>query len=279
MKKNLLFFVFAAMFLFAAVSCQKEDVKSANDLELKAKPIIEKAKVSIEASANPAAPGEEVTITVTVDKTCGSLSIQERINGEWVTINDNNVIYNADPLSAEFTYTAGVAGESRTFRARWNPSGCGGQNGGAQFSSTLVVTVEDGDCLSGIYIAATKYVTYTGNVVGDEYTIEATFKVTACQAAYDVKVQGGLVANAFGIDAIDGTAINRNKNTIVNWTGVDFEAGETKDFTVVYKLKIKDNTTDFPISGAWSAKGVDEDGFPLESAYTERLTLSTPLPL
>jgi hypothetical protein len=114
---------------------------------------------------------------------------------------------------------------------------------------------------------------------GGEYLFTAKYVVKACEDFTNVKTQGGLVAGAYGMtyDPAPSNVKSTKQNTIINWIN-DFAEGETKVYTVTYKLKLKKSCTEYPVTGAWSAKGKDVDNLEVVAGYDNILKYQTPCP-
>lgn len=256
------FYLLSAMALILAGSmfyaCQKEEIESIND-EMQLKGVTISPNVKISASENPAylVNGEvTVAITGTISTfTCGKALVEQEIDGSWEAVGN----YDFPVTTYNFTAT-----EVGTYNFRIHYNGNAGGCGLAQYySSTLALEVKENECDEPLTIAA-EVVSVMSS--GDYFYFVAQYKVEACEAFTNLKVQGGLTAGAILIaDATDfgGTSYQTTegyeekltkKNYIINWKEDAIAEGFHKTYTVVFKRKLSKECTEYDITGAWSAK-------------------------
>jgi hypothetical protein len=238
---------FTAVFVAAALffgGCKNDMLE--DDLKASSSKNVEviSGNLGVTISPNPVLVGQSVTITGTRTGLSGTLSLQEKISGSWVTV--------TNPLTIN---PAALADNGRQFRAYnvFTPS----------ISAPSIINTSQVITLS-VNAACTEFTLTPETVQATEgannlWTFTTVYTIQTCDRAVNgIKLQGGLTAGATLVSTSPtGSSRSTRQNTIVSWDAGNMAANSTKVFTVEYTKTIAPLTCGeiHNVTGDWSAKG------------------------
>jgi hypothetical protein len=238
MKKNRLFFMFAALLIAAAVmsSCQKEEL-TAEDLSLKIA-----SGDYFDFSTLAPCPEEEITITFDngYNNDCGNTQIQMSYNGgDWIQVALKS------PVNGEVSYTFNVSeniGDTYEFRGSWTATGgksCSdtGENIKFENGTALDEIVVTECCVPGFNYVDNGDGTYTFTLTPEEDMEDAELAFTFAQSAY-----------LSGLPDSEGWKQAGNEGQVMKTT-IDLTECETLTWTVTLTANCSGNS---PNSNVWT---------------------------
>jgi len=215
--------------------------------------------LKITFNPSPAIQNQTVTVTGIFDAStgtaipdCGKLELQQKIDGQWVTVaGPQDVTFSSHEVAYQFTPT--VAGEAvYEFRVHYIVAGCKGFDNAFSGSHFLDV------------LSACQGLTLTGKVTnahdqGDgTYLFTVQYTVNTCGITYThLKTQGGLTAWASDVTDLTAGAVtwpagnSSHPNTIIKWEEDAPLPGDTKTYSISFR-KTWSGSGPIELTGAWS---------------------------
>jgi len=215
-------------------------------------------QMTITYNPNPGVVNQPVTVTGSFTGTaipdCGKLQLQQLIDGDWVTVSQNDISSTVQELTYNFTPTI-VGTAAYQFQLHYVASAnCKGFSEAKSGSFPLDV------------IEACQGLTFTGNATAEpsnngKYLFTVTYTVNPCGLQFDkLKTQGGLTNGVEFISALGGLVGSQtwipgsSSNKIIKWeentTGILLSTAKR-----VYVIKFEkpySGTGPIEITGQWS---------------------------
>ena len=247
-------------------ACVKEEPQA---LKITGKPVKQDPVLLIEFSSNPAFLGEEMTISVGTNSTCGQVSVERAsiVNGDsvWTAISAPKPAVAGQPIT--FSFIPDVTGEI-AFRAHYTPAGgCDGFSEAKSITYKLLVKKR----CEGLKLEA-RLVSAQRQAESNLFLFTVTYTINTCDETYtDGKLQGGLtaIASLQSKNPEGATVRLTNQNTIISWEEASLK-GE-KVYTVVFTKEIK-GTAPYELTGNWSYKAYDKNGVLQTVGYDNALS-------
>ena len=229
MKNLLLFFGLILM------SCNDEEVLQ---------PIVPRTTDYISYNLNPGCVGQESIVTFDngYNNNCGVSKIQERVNGQWMTVAE------ACPVNGIITYTfiPEISGSYR-FRVSWIRTGKLCREDNIRFVEEEPLFIED-DCCQDYFTATALCETRNDCPYGIEFHLMITMDNWLTLVG-----QFPVGYNVCGIYAGDGTIIDNASGNTFSISG-DFYACYDIEFVIYFETSDPD-----PVFGKWTIYDMNHD--------------------
>ena len=218
----------------------------------------------------PAFYGEEVTLYVATDATCGQIALERATvlapgDTTWTALGSPKDVVDGQPLSFLFTPDAlGYIG----FRAHYTPSG--GCKGFSQVKSPTYKLLVIKKC-EGLKLEA-KLISAKREAETNVFRFTAQYTISTCDETYtDGKLQGGLtaIASLESTNPASATVRQTNQNTIISWEESSLK-GE-RIYTVTFTKELIGEAP-YELTGNWSYKAYDKNGVLQTVGYDNALS-------
>ena len=208
---------------------------------------------------DPAMVNETVMVVGTFNHTtgvtvpdCGKLQLQQKINGDWVTVADEDVTASAHAVTYDFIPTV-VGDDAYEFRLHFIKSGGGCNAFNNTFSDSYFLDVER-PCVSTFTITPSVSAENKG---GGLYEFTVNYTLTSPVDVSGVKFQGGATAggnSGHSITDFGNTSVvnANNNNTVLKWEG-NLIACTPQTITFKYTRNFSCPAAAAIVTGGWSA--------------------------
>lgn len=208
---------------------------------------------------DPATVNETVMVVGTFDHTtgvvvpdCGKLQLQQKINGDWVKVADEDVNALSHAVSYNFIPTL-VGDDAYEFRVHFIKSGGGCNAFNNTFSGSYFLDVER-PCVSVFTITPSVSAV---NIGGGLYEFTVNYILTSPVDVNGIKFQGGATAggnSGHRVTDFGNTSLvhANNNNTVLKWEG-NLTACTPHTVTFKYTRNFSCPATGAIVTGGWSA--------------------------
>lgn len=208
---------------------------------------------------DPAMVNETVSVIGTFDPTtgvavpdCGKLQLQQKINGDWVKVGEENLSASVHAVTYDFI-PAVVGDDAYEFRLHFIKSGGGCNAFNNTFSASYFLDVKR-PCVSVFTITPSVSAESIG---GGLYEFTISYTLTSPEDLTGVKFQGGATAggnSGHQLTNLGNTSVvnANNNNTVLKWEG-NLTACAPQTVTFKYTRNFSCPATAAIVTGGWSA--------------------------